>query len=229
MINNYSDFCAELMKSGFSVSGGNPKGIFSVIPCSWPDTVPGCDVVWHTGAPDTDPWEWRMRVLEERSDIAYGKVFFSTGGYITKEWYPYFLAARRCGMTAEELYEDGRISQLEKRVYDAVREGGRVPLHTLKRVCGVAGESSGKFERALTDLQMKLLVTICGRTYKRNKYGEEYGWEVSVFCTDGEFWGEDLYDEDITPEEAYDKIRRRVLEINPEADEKKIKKFISPL
>lgn len=55
-----------------------------------------------------------MRVLEERDDIAYGKVFFGTSGYITREWYPLFLAVRRRGMVFDEWYDEGKASQLEK-------------------------------------------------------------------------------------------------------------------
>ena len=66
MINNFSDFCNELLKCGFSMGGGNAKGIYAVIPYDW-KTQESVDspVKWHTGDPETDPWEWRMRVLEE--------------------------------------------------------------------------------------------------------------------------------------------------------------------
>ena len=90
MVNNFSDFCDELLKSGFSMGGGNDRGIYAVIPFGWNSAPPQSPIVWHTGDPETDPWEWRMRVLKERDDIAYGKVFFGTSGYITREWYPLF-------------------------------------------------------------------------------------------------------------------------------------------
>ena len=99
MIKSFDEFCDKLLESGFSMGGSNAKGIYAIIPFDWKSSIPGCPIVWHTGEPDTDPWEWRMRVLEERDDIAYGKVFFGAGGYITKEWYPYFLTVRRQGFT----------------------------------------------------------------------------------------------------------------------------------
>ena len=88
MIRNYSDFCEELLKCGFSMGGGNARGIYALISFDWKNVPPDSPIVWHTGDPETDPWEWRMRVLQERDDIAYGKVFFGASGYITKEWYP---------------------------------------------------------------------------------------------------------------------------------------------
>lgn len=208
------------------MGGGKSKGIYAIVPYDWQEQeqldVPAR---WHTGDPETDPWEWRMRVLEERDDIAYAKVFFRVSGYITKEWYPYFLAARRGGTDLEELYERGEVSELERRVYLSVKEGCRVPLHELKKLCGISKEESSSFEKAVTDLQMKLMITVCGRARKLNKYGMEYGWSSDVFCTCEEFWGGDIT-ADVSAKEAAEKIREQILKLNPSADEKKIKKFI---
>ena len=99
MLNNFDDFIAILLQAGFSTGSGHSEGIYAVVPFSWGESPPfRTKVRWHTGDPETDPWEWRIRVLEERDDIAYGKIFFKKSGYITEEWYPYFLSARRKGM-----------------------------------------------------------------------------------------------------------------------------------
>ncbi len=225
MVHNFQEFCEELIKSGFSMGGGNAKGIYAVIPFDWKSSIPDCPIQWHTGNTETDPWEWRMRVLEERKDIAYGKVFFGTSGYITKEWYPYFLAVRRQGMIFEEWYDEGKISLLEKKIYEVISENGQMALHEIKASCGITKETASKFDRALTNLQKNLFVTMCGRTQKKNKYGEGYGWNSTVFCTVEDFWGEDL-SIDISTEEAYKKIRNRILELNPDAEEKVMRKFI---
>lgn len=48
------------------MGGGNPKGIYAVVPFDWKaSNIAETPVRWHTGNPETDPWEWRMRVLEE--------------------------------------------------------------------------------------------------------------------------------------------------------------------
>ena len=225
MVNSFNEFCNELIRCGFSMGGGHAKGIYAIIPFDWKTSIPGCPVIWHTGDPETDPWEWRMRVLEERKDIAYAKVFFGTSGYITKEWYPYFLAVRRQGLVFDEWYDEGRASQLERQIYEAIEENGKVALHDLKRICEITKETSSAFDRALTSLQKNLFITMCGRTQKLNKKGEAYGWNSTVFCTVEDFWGGDL-SVDITPEEAYEKIRERILVLNPDAEEKVIRKFI---
>ncbi len=225
MVNNFSEFCEELIKSGFSMGGGNARGIYAVIPFGWNSAPADSPIVWHTGDPETDPWQWRMRVLEERDDIAYGKVFFGTSGYITKEWYPLFLAVRRQGMVFDEWYDEGKVSQLEKSIYEAVDAGGRVALHEIKSICGIGKEDASRFDRALVNLQRNLFLTVCGQTQKKNKYGEEYGWSSTVFCTAEDFWGEDL-SPDISSQDAYQKIHDRILELNPQAVEKTIRKFI---
>ena len=130
IIQNYEDFITALKQVGFSMGSGNGEGVFSL--CSWF----GGRIRWHTEDPNTDPWEWRMRVLDEREDIAYAKVFFHKSGYITKEWYPCFLAARRSGLTLEEAYEDGTISRPARKVYDLIRENGSLPTHRIKKMGG---------------------------------------------------------------------------------------------
>ena len=225
MVNSFAEFCEKLIENGFSMGGGNPKGIYGIVSFDWKNPIPGCPIGWHTGDPETDPWEWRMRVLEERDDIAYGKVFFGTSGYITREWYPYFLAVRRQGLTFEEWYDEGKAGQLEKRIYEAVEQNGHMALHDLKRECGITKETSGQFDRALTNLQKNLFITMCGRKQKLSRTGEPYGWNSTVFTTVEDFWGEDIA-LDIPAAEAYEKIRERILLLNPEAKEKDIKKFI---
>ncbi len=225
MITCFNDFCKELRKCGFSMGGGNAKGIFSLVDGDWKTQDPDSPIKWHTGNPETDPWEWRMRVLEECDDIAYAKVFFGTSGYITKKWYPYFLAVRRQGMVFDEWYDEGKISQMEKNIYEVISENGSVALHDLKRECNITKEETSKFERALTNLQKNLFITMCGRKQKVNKFGEGYGWNSTVFCTVEEFWGEDLSTV-VSYEEAYQKIHDHILELNPNAEEKVIKKFI---
>ncbi len=225
MVKSFDDFCEKLLESGFSMGGGNAKGIYAIVSFDWKNPIPGCPIAWHTGDPDTDPWEWRMRVLEERDDIAYGKVFFGAGGYITKQWYPYFLTVRRQGFAFDEWYHEGKAGLLEKKIYEAIEESGHMALHDLKRECSITKESTGQFDRALTSLQKNLFITMCGRKQKVSSLGKPYGWNSTVFTTVEKFWGEDLT-ADISVDEAYYKIRERILLLNPEAKEKDIKKFI---
>lgn len=221
-IHQYQDFCTALEQTGFTIGGENPEGIFTL--CSWF----GPEIAWHTEDPETDPWEWRMRVLDQRNDIAYAKVFFRKSGYITKEWYPYFLAARRGNVSLAEAYAAGHVGAEAKRIYELVAAEGAVPVHRIKLEGGFSKEDKSRFDRALTELQMGLYLTMCGRACKLSKQGEAYGWSSTVFCTTEAFWGPEVFDRaaGITPAEAERAVSERVLAIHPEAPPKKLKKFI---
>ncbi|MCL2574527.1 MAG: hypothetical protein FWE34_08265 [Defluviitaleaceae bacterium] len=229
MIQCYDDFLKVLLNAGFSMGSGNADGIYSIIPFDWNETRPHeTPVRWHTGNPKTDPWEWRMRVLDERDDIAYGKLFFKKSGYITKGWYPYFLAARRGDMSLDEAYEDGTISHFAKRVYDVVAQNGTLPLHGIKQIAGFGKEDKSGFDRAITELQMRMFLTMCGQRQKLSKKGEEYGWNSTVFCTTESFFDEGVFEmaKEVSKEEAFQKIKEQILLLNPDAQDKKISKFI---
>lgn len=228
-VHNYNDFVEVLLQAGFSMGGGNPEGIYAAVPWNWNEDPPyETSVRWHTEDKETDPWEWRMRVLDERDDIAYGKLFVKKSGYITKNFYPYFLAARREGESFEEAYEEGKISHLAKQIYQVILEHRTLPRDAIKQMIGVAKEDKSKFDRAMVELQMKMYLTMCGKQQKLSQKGEEYGWSSTVFCTVEDFFGQEVFDRaaGIEKEEAVERITEQVYLINPEAEKKKIMRFI---
>lgn len=227
MIRNFEDFCCELQDCGFSMGGGNAKGIFALIDYDWTNQDQrDTPVKWHCGDPEVDPWEWRMRVLEERADIAYSKVFFKTSGFITKDWYPYFYAVRRNGESFEDAYEQGRISHTAKRIYDIVSQN-YIAFHEIKTQGGFGKEDKSQFDRAMIELQMGFYITMTGRKQKKNKYGIEYGWNSTVFTTVENFWEKRDFDlPKLDAKESYEKIKTQILKLNPNAEEKVIRKFI---
>lgn len=229
MIKNYSDFVSSLLDAGFSMGGGNSEGIFSAVSWNWNEVPPyDTPVRWHTGDPETDPWEWRIRVLDERDDIAYAKLFCKKSGFITKEWYPYFLAVRRGSNKFMDEYSDGTMSHFAKRIYDIIIEYETLPLHAIKQIGGFLKEDTSKFDRALVDLQMKMYLTMCGRQQKLSKKGEEYGWSSTVFCTVERYFGKDIIEkaDKINEQQATEKITEQIYRLNPVAKTKKIIKFI---
>ena len=227
-LRGFDDFCEGLARCGFSLGAGGGRGIFTLLPSWDEEPAPGSPIRWFTGDADTDPWEWRVRVLEERTDVAYGKLFFGVSGYIHAGWYPYFYAARRAGESMEEAYERGSVSRLEKEIYGAVEAMDVVQVHALRmRVCPGKGQSAA-FERALAGLQARLFVTPAGFWQKVSKDGVPYGWNGTAYTTVERFWqarGLDLADAP-NPEEAAQAIRGQVLRLNPAAREKTIQKFI---
>ena len=220
-IQNFGDFARVLRRVGFSVSGGSAEGGIALSDAFSPD------VRWFSGA-ETDPWEWRMRVVEELKDVAYAKVFLGKGGFITREWYPYFLAVRRGGMTFDDLYQDGLLSAFARDIYRAIEEHGQIAYHEIKRVIGSGREDESKVKTALVQLQMRMLVTIAGRTYRYNKEGLPYGWEVNVFSTPEHYFGDGVFEESIGVgrDAAIAAIAGRIRECRPDTGEREMMKFI---
>ena len=228
MICDYKSFIEALLDAGFSGAvGGKDDGVFGLFRYGW-GAEDETGIEWHTENAETDPWQWRMRVLNERNDIAYAKIFFKKAGYITKEWYPYFLAARRGNKNFEDDYADGIISNAAKRIYETIAENNILPLHEIKRLAGFHREDKSKFDGALNDLQMRMYLTIHSIKQQTSSKGTEYGWSVTNFCTTEHFWGDDVFDfaAKIKSEEAIQKITQQIYRLNPAAEEKKIKKFI---
>jgi len=223
IIQNFDDFTKAILQFGFSMGGSNSEGIFSL------SSLYGNNILWHTEDTETDPWEWRMRVLNERNDIAYSKLFFNKSGFITKEWYPYFLSIRRDIKTFDMEYSDGTMSNTAKRIYDIICENDSLPLHKIKRLGDFSKDDNSHFEKALVELQMKMYITMCGRAKKMSKYGEEYGWSSTVLCTSEAFWGNEVFEKSskINKQEAINKITEQIYKINPAANTKKINRFIN--
>jgi hypothetical protein len=222
MIRRYEDFMDALMSVGFSMGGKNKEGFYTIITWAWNEPPPyETPISWYSGDPATDPNEWRMRILATPGEIAYGKVFFGKTGFITKEWYPYFLAVRRGGATFDEAYESGTISHASKRIYDVASSQDSISVDEIKRLGGFSREDKSVFDRALTELQMKMYLTICGNEEKRSM-------PSNVFCTTERFFGDEMFDKaaKISKEQAVEKIRTQVLKLTPNAQDKKISKFI---
>ncbi|MBN2794651.1 MAG: hypothetical protein JXR88_04540 [Clostridia bacterium] len=217
-IKGFNDFIVEIHKIGFCFSGNNGEGIFSL------EDYYVNEIEFHTGDLALDPWQWRHRAVEEHEDIFYGKVFMNKSGWITKSWMLDLIHVRRKGMTAEALYDEGLMSVLDKSVYDYIEIHKRASFVEIQSHFGK--ENKSKVEKSLLNLQMNLLISMCGETRKISKEGLPYGWPVTVFCTvDSKFEAYTRVDEDEI-EDSYKKLRAQILSLNPEATEKKISKFL---
>ena len=227
-IHNYADFVRELLVAGFSQFGLGKGSVASLFRYGWNTQPEDSPVRWFSGDPDRDPWDWRERVIAERDDVAYSKVFFRKHGFITQEWYPHFLAVRRKGRDFDEAYADGLYSRAALRVYDCLRENGALPVHDIKPMAGFGREDKSAFERALAELQMGLYITVCGHAQKVSRAGESYGWASDVYCLAEEFFPDEVFEAalPLEPEEAAEKIEERVYQLNPEADPRQVRRFI---
>lgn len=218
-IEGFDSFVEQIHKIGFCLSGNNGEGIFSL------EDYYIHNIEYHTGDAELDPWQWRHRAVEEHDDIFYGKVFMNKAGWITKPWILDFINIRRWGMTAEFMYDDGLMSSMDKSVYDFIEKQKCASLVDIQSAFGK--ENKTKVEKSLLNLQMSLLITMCGETRKISKDGLPYGWPVTVFCTvDSKL---NLPYSSVDQEEvdhSYRKLKTQIITLNPEATDKKIAKFL---
>ena len=220
-INNYYDFVKTIKVLGFAPMD-NKNGIYSI------QSFFTDNIKWWTGDKDVDPWCFRHRVLNEKEDIAYAKLFSKKTGYIHKAWYPYFFAIRRGENELYQEYVNGNIILEAKLIYDLIKEHKKLALHKIKEYCRVTKENKSRFDRALVLLQMKMYITICGGEQRISKVGLPYGDFANVFCLVEDFFDHDVFEaaHQIKNEEAVEKIKSHILKYSPEASDKNIKKFI---
>ena len=230
MIRCYDDFVEALLNSGFSMDEGSPEDVYAVI--TWRDNKSApyqTPVYRNSGDIDTDPCKWQARILKERSDIAHGKLFHGKSGFITKEWYPYFLASRRCGgRTFDEAYSSGLLCDKSAEIYNLILKHGALPTYTIRQLMGLSNRRNLEFDAALNLLQMKLFLTVCEKQKKTSRSGVESGNLSNIFCTTESFFGEDVFEKArrISKSLAYIKIRKQTIKLNPMAKVLKVLKFI---
>ncbi len=181
---------------------------------------------WFSGN-EEDPWQWRAIAATE-GKVVYGKFFGKKAGFISKEWFPYFVSYRRDGYDFDTLYELGEASRKSKLLMDALDSREAVPSHVLKDTAGFGRNGEKGFDGAITNLMMQTYVVICGFERKLNRNGEEYGWPVADYCTAEEKFGREFVRSKyhLRKEEVLEKILEQMHKLYPDATDKEIRKEI---
>ena len=162
---------------------------------------------WWSGDTERDPWEWRK--LAARSlDMAYGKFFAGKAGIISLDWLPLFISFRRNGYDFDALWHEGRVQFRQKKIMDCLNGVPEMPGWLLRKSAGFVKGGEKNFEGTITALQNMLFVVISDFRPKKNKYGLDYGWDVSVYARPEEVWGMDpVYQADtLRPDRSYAEI-----------------------
>ncbi len=170
-LNTYEDFTGLLDSAGMMTLSANKAGLPDVSSMTAQEQ-------WHTGL-DTDPWQWKTRVVEERR-AAYAKVFGGMPSFVTQDWYPLLLAARRGGGTFEEAWESGLVSAEARRIYSLFGERRVLAVHEIKAMAGLKG-SAGKYEQAMRALQESMWITVSGMTRMATASGRPHSWPVTEY------------------------------------------------
>ena len=196
---------------------------------------------WWCENPQFDPWMWR-EIIARSGRVAYGKFFDKKAGFISLKWLPVFANYRRDGYDFDSLYEDGKapmkhhkimkifedMSADDSDVNSSGLEESAVLSNQLKQMAGFGKGGEKGFEGAITALMMELYLCNCDFRKRRNKKGEEYGWNVAMYTTPECMWGYDAvtacYKEE--PSQSWQRIVNHMHDIYPIATDRQIMKVL---
>jgi hypothetical protein len=173
-LQTYPDFLARLDELGFLPLSPLLPGL----PSLSSETE---DNRWHTGDPETDPWQWKDRAAEEKR-AAYGCLLGGHKGFVSARLYALFYAACHPRTSMPERWAAGVVSQRTWQLWQLFEK--RISLNTadVRRLMGVtAKQGASQVDRSLIELQSEFYITIAGSRRKVAKDGRPYGWPASVF------------------------------------------------
>lgn len=101
-------------------------------------------------------WGWKDETLGKRIWY-YAKILRRKGTFLSLEFAPYFYALSENYGNPEEdyllAYEEGRLKQAAKQVYEALLQEGPLDTLTLRKAARLSNAKDSEFTRALEDLQ----------------------------------------------------------------------------
>ncbi|MFT4143696.1 MAG: hypothetical protein QM644_04515 [Mobilitalea sp.] len=182
---------------------------------------------WWSDNSTEDPWSWR-EVIASEGIVAYGKLYGSKAGFVSKKWYPYLASYRRDGYDFDSRYEDGLASHKAKKIMDVLELQDEILSNDLKVQAGFGKLGEKGFEGAISALQMQTYITVSGFRKRRNKKDVEFGWSVALYTLSENLFGEGYVRSayHLKAEEAKKHIIQQISKNFPDADKKEIEQVI---
>lgn len=174
---------------------------------------------WWTGGED-DPWALRTALAAD-PDVVYAKLFDKKAGFVHRRLYADLLNLRRDGYDFDALVDEGRVPLKERRLMQAAFSAGEARFsHELKRMAGFEKGGLSGFDAVSASLQQKCYLLVQGFGRKRNRMGEEYGWEIGLLDTPERRFGTDYIEKayEREPEESLELLLRELRAALPGAD-----------
>ncbi len=209
------DIIALTEEVGFLPFFGNHIPGFSVEEC--------CPrQLWFADGVD-GPWEWKGPIVRS-GRCAYGKFFGGKAGFVSREWLPDFANFRRNGYDFDARYDDGLASRKDKAIVDTVQEHGSLLSRELKDICNYRKGGNKGFDTVITRLQMQTYLVISDFVYRKDKFGQPYGWGVAKYATPEALFGYDFVTSAYRTEplESRERILTHLKKILPETAEQQI-------
>lgn len=216
MLHTYTDFLAKVCELGLMAFSGKP---LEALPKLDRLTAPS---QWHTGDPETDPWQWKDRAAAEK-ELAFGCILGGHKGFVSPRLYPLFYTACRPREPMEKRYFDGYVSKTTYDVYKLFAGGSVLDTSDIRRLMNVSKkEGSSAVDTAMTRLQSAFYITVCGSRRKVSSDGVEYGWPANTYCLVEDWAGALLTDTEMTQNEAREQILTHCAALSKDIDIKKL-------
>lgn len=186
------------------------------------NTTDGGRIIWPA-------WEWKGEVLREKK-LVYGKFTNGKACFISLKWWPYICNFRRDGYDFDSRFDELVVPMCDHAAMDFLGKNGPCLSKQIKYgLTAFDRKGQNTFDNSITRLQMQTYVTPVDFVYPvSKKSGLEYGWGVAKYDIADNYWGKRLcrgrYKED--PMESYEKLKKHLLKMLPECNEKDIKRLL---
>lgn len=220
MLRTYADFIAYVEQHGVVAFYGQFVDGFPSL-----QTL-AAESQWHTGDPETDPWQWKDRAAEERR-LAFGCLLGGFKGFVAPALYPLFFAASRPAQSLAERYEAGLIPRPLWQAWQLFTPGAQLSSAAIRdRLLGKSREGVSKVDSAITQLQREYWITVCGNQRKIAANGQPYGWPANAYALTDEFLADWLPRRPLPQAEAQAAVLAHCLKEFSAVDEKKLAKAL---
>lgn len=182
---------------------------------------------WYSSDHEWAVWEWKGPVIRE-TGCAYGKFFEKKAAFVSAELFRDLANYRRDGYDFDARYDDGLASRRDLELYELIEKNAPVLSKTLKAMGDYRKGGRTGFETSVTRLQRQCYVVISDFVYALDRYGQPYGWGAAEYSTPEKLFGENftakVYSR--SPGESGEIVAARLRALLPDADEKRIQKFL---
>ena len=180
-LHSAEELIARVEELGFLPLFRNGVPGFSVEELSFPGD-------WWTEDEDRDPWMWRIAAARS-ARVVYGKFVDKKAGFLSLAWLPVFANWRREGYDFDARYDDAKAPLRHKKIMDLFESADGYISCELKNMAGFGKGGEKNFEGTLTALEMQTYLVIRDFRCRKNRWGEDYGWHLSVLSPPEKVWG----------------------------------------
>ena len=167
-LTSYQDFVEQVNEMGFLPMSGLTPGLPSL-----GDLTP--DGNWHTGDPDTDPWQWKDRAAREKK-LAYGCILNGQKGFVSSQLYAAFYTAFHPPEPMPVRWAEGLVDRTTWSLWNLFEKQSVVNTFEAHRMLAGNSSSSSRIDSRLQALQAAYYITGAGNARKVSRAGQGYGW-----------------------------------------------------